>query len=320
MAGTRHSADGGDGTRAGDRRRWGPFSGAQLTIIVVAIAAVLVPTAASAAGVTFFSTTSYPAVQATNSSSADLATGVVGKQTGTAICDPQHCYTRFGVTGTVTGTGGVGVEGTGLKNGVVSNGPFLSNGNATIAPGSTLTCGACVGSADLAANSVNASKLATGSVSAGKLGPASVGAVNLAAGSVTSTKLAAGSVTPAALSAAAKAVQSLGSGQSESGAFGTADSYPSTQPGSLYLGLTFVRPVSGAITFEEGPTETADCPAPGQAAPGFLCLYYDTESDSTLSFAVVSFPSSPATGAEIGWTENGAGQAAVLGSYTVTAP
>jgi hypothetical protein len=84
---------------------WGPFSGAQLTIVIVAIAAMFaIPTAALAAGGVFTNNSAtVPAVQANNSNAK-----------------------------------GVGVQGTGKKYGVFSNGPL------GVAAGKSLNCAACV--------------------------------------------------------------------------------------------------------------------------------------------------------------------------------
>jgi threonine dehydrogenase-like Zn-dependent dehydrogenase len=101
--------------RRSDRsnRGLGPFTGGQLTVVIVAVAAMFaIPTAALAAGAAFTNNSAtVPAVQATNSN-----------------------------------TKGVGVQGTGKKYGVFSNGPL------GIAAGKSLSCSGCVGSSALASN------------------------------------------------------------------------------------------------------------------------------------------------------------------------
>ena len=92
-------------------RGLGPFTGGQLSIVIVAVAAMFaIPTAALAAGGAFTNNSAtVPAVQATNSNAK-----------------------------------GVGVQGTGKKYGVFSNGPL------GVAAGKSLSCSGCVGSGALA--------------------------------------------------------------------------------------------------------------------------------------------------------------------------
>ena len=259
-------------------RGWGPFSGTQLTIVIVAFAAVLIPTAASAAIGAFTSTTATPAVSGTNSSSAVNAKAVFGNESNTGA------NARYGVLGTAAGTGGVGVWGTGAKYGVYSNGPLFANGNTTINAGKTFACGACVTNADLAN------------------------------GSVGSTKLAAGSVGPTALSSAAKATRPLASGESESGVFGASGG--DSTSGLVVDAITFVRPLSAPLTGIEDTIFTgfsANCPGVGLAAAGWLCLYgggTDVTGGASLDTEV--------TGVVKYWGTTGSGTPYVAGQYTVT--
>ncbi len=135
-------------------RGWGPFTGGQLTVIVVAVLVVLIPTAAMAAVGAFTSTTATPAVTATNSSTAANAKGVQGSATGT------NTNARFGVTGNAGGTNGVGVQGTGTKYGVFSNGPL------GVAAGKSLSCTGCVGAGAIASNATSLAHTYSGSGSA----------------------------------------------------------------------------------------------------------------------------------------------------------
>lgn len=114
---------------------WGPFTSRQLTTIVCVaiIAAVAIPTAAMAAVGTFTSTTVTPAVRATNSARVANAKGVRGSASATSAG-----VNRYGVTGNAGGTFGVGVQGTGTKYGVFSNGPL------GVAAGKPLRCTGCV--------------------------------------------------------------------------------------------------------------------------------------------------------------------------------
>jgi hypothetical protein len=94
-------------------RGWGPFTGGQLTIVIVAIAAMFaIPTVALAAGGTFTTNSAtLPAVKATNSNA-----------------------------------NGIGIQGTGKRYGV------FSNGNLGVAAGKELRCTGCVTDTDVAIN------------------------------------------------------------------------------------------------------------------------------------------------------------------------
>jgi hypothetical protein len=99
-----------DGASAPRSRGLGPFSGGQLTVVIVAIAAMFaIPTAALAASGAFTNNSAtVPAVMGTNSNAK-----------------------------------GVGVQGTGKKYGVLSNGPL------GVAAGKALKCSHCVSAGDL---------------------------------------------------------------------------------------------------------------------------------------------------------------------------
>jgi hypothetical protein len=139
------------GRRRREGRGWGPFSGGQLTVVVVAIVVVLIPTAAMAAIGTFTSTTTTPAVTGTNSSTAAGAKGIFGQQTG------GGANTRYGAVGNANGTAGIGVQGTGAKFGVFSNGPL------GVTFGQPLSCSGCVGSGAIALNARSLSNAYGGS-------------------------------------------------------------------------------------------------------------------------------------------------------------
>lgn len=271
----RSNAENTNETQAADRRRrrgrgLGPFTGGQLTIVIVAIAAMFaLPTAALASSGAFTSKTTKPTLTATNSAKAGGAVAMYATETGIGS------KVRFGVRGAANGKGGVGVEGAGKKYGVFSNGPFAVtgdatiNGNAQILKGKSLTCTGCVGTADL--------------------------------------------------SSAAKAVQRLASGESESGVFNVADSYPVATPQSLQATLTFTRPVSGGLTYDvilAGGAKNSNCPAVGSAARGFVCVYDTSDQDVTGGSGLTIATS----GGGAQWTENGGGFAVARGSFTVTAP
>lgn len=141
-------------------RGWGPFTSRQLTTIicVAIVAVVMVPTAALAAIGTFDSSTGAPAVMGTNSSTSVGTKAVEGKQTGGG-----H-NTRYGVLGTANGPGGVGVIGTGTRDGVYSNGPL------TVRAGSTLRCSGCVSLSDLSHTARSERPLSRGQSESGAFG------------------------------------------------------------------------------------------------------------------------------------------------------
>lgn len=75
----------------------------------------------------------------------------------------------------------------------------------------------------------------------------------------------------------ASALSTLPSGQSQSGAFGTASG--SASVGYMGFAINYPRPLATAIangniidTFTN--PDPAKCPGAGQAAPGYLCLYF----------------------------------------------
>jgi hypothetical protein len=137
---------------------WGPFTSRQLTTIVCVaiIAAVLIPTAAMAAVGKFTSTTATPAVTGTNSATVANAKGVQGSASATSAG-----VTRYGVTGNAGGTFGIGVQGTGTKYGVFSNGPL------GVASGKSLSCTGCVGPAALSTAAKSPQILTTGQSESG---------------------------------------------------------------------------------------------------------------------------------------------------------
>ena len=114
--------------RGREGRGWGPFTGGQLTVVIVAIAAmVAIPTAALAgSGVFTSASNTTPAVKATN-----------------------------------TGSAGIGVQGTGKKFGVLSNGPL------GVAAGKKLSCRACVTPGALSSAAKGLQPLASGQSESG---------------------------------------------------------------------------------------------------------------------------------------------------------
>jgi hypothetical protein len=200
---------------------------------------------------------------------------------------------RYGVIGQANGPAGIGVDGSGTRDGVVSNGPFSATGaatfnsnvtvkgNASVAAGRAFTCAKCVTNADLADGSVNAAKLDP-------------------------------SLRPGAV---------LASGQSESGAWGGV-AYSASGNGQFDASINFVRPISGSITVVDvGPTPGGHCPGAGQADAGYLCLYSNDNYQNVSSInPFVETLSGLDIGANAYYSAGAPGFIDAGGSYTVTAP
>ena len=119
----------------------------------------------------------------------------------------------------------------------------------------------------------------------------------------------------------------LGSGQTQSGAFSAAAG-DSAAGGWLGFAINFPRPLATAID-ESNIIDTADtadpahCPGPGQAAPGYLCLYSNARSNvgEIYGYSTGSpygdLPVSVGIGLYVPVTGN---QPYVDGIWTVTAP
>jgi hypothetical protein len=129
----------------------------------------------------------------------------------------------------------------------------------------------------------------------------------------------------------------LPSGQSESGMFGAGGGYadvPSKEGrfGYIQTGITYTQPLAQPIpdanvievngATPEGAETKAHCPGPGQAAPGYLCLYTYVFRDVAGGAAVSSSGnfSTPSPGAVLIWEIHEVGEPFVSGEYTVTAP
>jgi len=103
----------------------------------VAIGATMPVAAIAASGYFTSSSASSPAVRAVNSSGGAGAKAVSGVESATGGNQ------RYGIYGSASGAGGIGVWGHGAKYGV------YSNGSLGIASGDSLKCAGCVSRADL---------------------------------------------------------------------------------------------------------------------------------------------------------------------------
>jgi hypothetical protein len=130
----------------------------------------------------------------------------------------------------------------------------------------------------------------------------------------------------AATAGTARSIGTLPSGKSQSGFYAAGGG--EAEEGFIAEGITFQQPLAAPIAegnvewFEEGDPPTEKCPGVGQAAPGYLCLYDNEESDVDLcciyDFAL-NEPAADKNGFIVYWEPNGTGSF-VSGEWTVTAP
>jgi hypothetical protein len=115
----------------------------------------------------------------------------------------------------------------------------------------------------------------------------------------------------------------LGSGKSESGVYGVGGSATN---GYMVTGIQFRLPLAAAldsshVQFHQSATAfTAQCPAAGQAAAGYLCVYEDTQNNrsSPVVDKSTGFGGTDASGFMIFMNSTGT-FAFSYGSWTVTA-
>lgn len=126
----------------------------------------------------------------------------------------------------------------------------------------------------------------------------------------------------------------LPSGQSESGAFSASGGYDPGTGGKSFgwigAGITYVQPLATAIEashiIDVQGGKTTECPGPGQAQQGYLCLYDYIASDVGTGYgyssnAELDLPSgAPSPGVVLYWPVTAAGEPYSGGVYTVTAP
>jgi hypothetical protein len=129
----------------------------------------------------------------------------------------------------------------------------------------------------------------------------------------------------------------LPSGQSESGAFSAASGADNgyeyepgkTEYGWVAAGITYVQPLAAPIPDEHikdiRGAYTGECPGPGKAARGYLCLYNSIENDVAAGYGYSESESpgefsTPSAGAVLYWTVEEPGVPYAGGEYTVTAP
>lgn len=131
-----------------------------------------------------------------------------------------------------------------------------------------------------------------------------------------------GTVPKAASATTARGLTTLPSGRSESGVYagGSGDS----TSGWIGVGISFAQPLAAPIPDANviwvGNGANANCPGPGHAARGFLCLY-DAEHSAVTYWGSRQdlLPTSPSAGAII-WFNPTAASSYVAGQWTVTAP
>jgi ABC-type cobalt transport system substrate-binding protein len=85
----------------------------------------------------------------------------------------------------------------------------------------------------------------------------------------------------------------LPSGQTESGAFSAAGANSSGSGGWLGFDINYPRPLAtpideGKIIDTDINPDATNCPGPGQAAPGYLCLYFYDHSGTGAAYGYSS--------------------------------
>jgi hypothetical protein len=118
----------------------------------------------------------------------------------------------------------------------------------------------------------------------------------------------------------------LPSGQSESGMF-SAGGANDTVAGYIGAGITYVQPLAMPIADDhiidvQGVGPVTHCAGPGQADPGYLCLYNNIYNGVDVGYGYsddAGYFSTPSAGVVLYWTVLGA-DAYAGGQYTVTAP
>jgi hypothetical protein len=118
----------------------------------------------------------------------------------------------------------------------------------------------------------------------------------------------------------------LPSGKSESGMFSAAEGSSTGSGGWVGAGITYNQPLAHAIQNShiigvQGVGPVAHCPGPGQADPGYLCLYNWISSGVAPGYGYSDNTvfSSPSVGAVLYWPVTGS-DAYAGGEWTVTAP
>jgi len=142
---------------------------------------------------------------------------------------------------------------------------------------------------DIKDSSLSGSDVKDSTVTGNDVKASSLNGTDLADGSVAGADIADGGVKGADVDEStlgavptANALAPLASGQTQSGTFGMGSA---TGVASGYLGtaINYPRPLAAPIA-DANVIDTAvnpdpvNCPAPGQASPGYLCLYFDYHS------------------------------------------
>jgi hypothetical protein len=203
-----------------------------------------------------------------------------------------------------------------------------------------------VGTKQLKNRAVATAKIENGAVTKAKLNLAGVTAPNAlhadSAGTATSAVNATNAVdatnatnatsaataTSATHAATADNLTTLPSGQSESGVF--AGGGGQSTSGYFGMGITYARPLatpisdSNIVDTDQHPNAT-DCPGPGQARKGYLCLYFNTYAGITSQGVYGWSDNAPydELGESVGvglFAEIATANSFADGVYTVTAP
>ncbi len=184
-----------------------------------------------------------------------------------------------------------------------------------------------VGTKQLKNGAVTTTKIKNRAVTASKINTSGLIVPNALNANSAGSATNATNATNANHATSADGLTPLPSGQSESGLFATSDGDSS---GSGYIGLTIdyprplATPIADANIIDVTGASATHCPGPGQANPGYLCLY-DKDTAGTTGTVFYSNDGSifPVSAGKLGvvlYWNVGAGDAYVGGEWTVTAP
>lgn len=146
---------------------------------------------------------------------------------------------------------------------------------------------------------------------------------------VTGKQVKESSLTKVPKASSADKLTPLPAGQLMHGVFGAgASNDTNSEDGYLSAAITYARPLASPIPNEniqdiQGSAYTAECPGPGKAAAGYLCVYNKIYSSVQVGYGYSDYRYLQVDGKSIGvvlyWNINN-GDPYVGGSWTVRAP
>jgi hypothetical protein len=203
---------------------------------------------------------------------------------------------------------------------------FVALGGTSFAATTTLKKNS-VGSKQIQTGAVHASDIASNAVTSAKVKNGVLRAADFRASDLASLKGATGAKGDKGEKGDAgqsfDANVNLGSGKSESGVYAVGGS---ANNGYMATGIQFRLPLAAALDashvqfHQMGSAFTAQCPAAGQAAAGYLCAYEVAQSNRSAAdvYKSTGFPGTDASGFMIFMSSTGT-SAFSYGTWTVTA-